>query len=762
MTHIITTYYHNSHSRSLNYLLRFAILAVVIVSGAVQSWGQTIDFNLPNGYYYLGNQAGDNGVPKYDESTFSANYYMCPAYSTTVNEKNYLGGDPSKPLITTFKSFPNNGKTYSYAVWYIEAATGDNAGYFYIKHRDSGQYMVANDNSSPKTSRRRVNLGPISDPGDDALFRIQSDDDGATFYISSKTKADGDNKYLSPSNGNKDYLWATGDNSDTGGIIGFYKDKIKNQSWHFIPVPCDNPVITYDNTTNKVTITTTMEGADIHYTVDGTTTPTSSDGIQYNGEPFSLSSDQLTIKAVVSKTGYADSEVNTTTISLNPTITLSANSYTYDGSAREPDVSVEVIGNTVDASEYICNYSNNTNAGTATVTITDNAGGDYIVYGSTTFTIEPATLSITADAMTKGYGDPDPELTFTPTGIVAGDDVADVFTGTLTRVAGENVGTYAIGRGTLDISADNHNYEIGTFTPANFTITEKNIGNGTTPATGITADVTRNNDGTFAVTVRHGGNKLTAGTEGTEYDYSLTQNDTDPKYHVITVTGANNYTGSFVARYANVTFGKRAGETSAGGVATFVTNSSGDFDFATPANMTAYIVTAIDAEAGTVTAEALDYIPENVPVLLLSTVDAKGFQVKARSGGVNITPEQETANMLKKADVDKVLTTAQVYLLYKGEFVLNAAGTLPAGKVYLSKDGVALAPPVLDILWGTETGIEELTINKEQLTTDNGQLAIYDLQGRCVKTIDNGQLIIDKTQLPKGIYIVNGRKVVVR
>ena len=234
----------------------------------------TMDFNLPDGYYYLGNEAGDNGISKYVDSNFEANFYMCPANSSTVDENNYLGGDVAKPLITTFKSFSdnkkNNGKTYLWAVWYIEAATGDNAGCFYIRHKETGKYLVANDNTLPTATRRRVNLGPIEKPeGTDGLFKIQSDDTGKTYYIYPKEKKSDGNKYLTPSNGNKDQLDANNANSNTGGILGFYTSNKTNSAWHFVPAPCDPPVIT-NNFDGTFTLTAET-GATIYYTTNGDT-----------------------------------------------------------------------------------------------------------------------------------------------------------------------------------------------------------------------------------------------------------------------------------------------------------------------------------------------------------------------------------------------------------------------------------------------------------------------------------------------------------
>ena len=50
----------------------------------------------------------------------------------------------------------------------------------------------------------------------------------------------------------------------------------------------------------------------------------------------------------------------------------------------------------IDPSEYSVTYSNNTNAGTATVTVYDNGGGDYKGIGSATVAITKANGSTTA------------------------------------------------------------------------------------------------------------------------------------------------------------------------------------------------------------------------------------------------------------------------------------------------------------------------------------------------------------------------------
>ena len=84
------------------------------------------------------------------------------------------------------------------------------------------------------------------------------------------------------------------------------------------------------------------------------------------------------------------------------TITLSPNSYTYSGNECRPSVTVRDGSTVIPSSEYSVVYSNNTNAGTATVTVVDNAGGNYNVSGSTTFIINKVTPTVTAPTPITG------------------------------------------------------------------------------------------------------------------------------------------------------------------------------------------------------------------------------------------------------------------------------------------------------------------------------------------------------------------------
>ncbi|MGZ9674768.1 MBG domain-containing protein [Flavobacterium sp. GNP001] len=95
-----------------------------------------------------------------------------------------------------------------------------------------------------------------------------------------------------------------------------------------------------------------------------------------------------------------------------------------------------------------------------------SAGSNYtITYVAKDFAITAKPITVTADAKTKVYGTIDSSLTYSVSPSLVG---TDGFTGTLTRVTGENVGTYAIAQGTLSAGA---NYSV-TFVPANYSITK--------------------------------------------------------------------------------------------------------------------------------------------------------------------------------------------------------------------------------------------------------------------------------------------------
>ncbi|MCO2976166.1 filamentous hemagglutinin N-terminal domain-containing protein [Pseudomonas aeruginosa] len=78
-------------------------------------------------------------------------------------------------------------------------------------------------------------------------------------------------------------------------------------------------------------------------------------------------------------------------------------------------------------------------------------------YQGNNLTITKALLNVIADAKTKVYGDADPALTYQVSGLKNGDTAGAVLNGgSLSRVAGENVGTYGINQGGLGLVSANY------------------------------------------------------------------------------------------------------------------------------------------------------------------------------------------------------------------------------------------------------------------------------------------------------------------
>ena len=148
---------------------------------------------------------------------------------------------------------------------------------------------------------------------------------------------------------------------------------------------------------------------------------------------------------------------------------------TYNGQEQALVTAGEATGGTMqyalgDANgatqPYTTSIPTGTNAGTYYVwyRVKGDSNHNDVAAASVTVTINKKLLTITAGAKSKVYGEKDPELTYDSTGLVEGDNI----TGSLTRDAGENAGTYAITQGTVTAS---DNYELS-YVPALLTITK--------------------------------------------------------------------------------------------------------------------------------------------------------------------------------------------------------------------------------------------------------------------------------------------------
>ena len=515
-----------------------------------------------------------------------------------------------------------------------------------------------------------------------------------------------------------------------------------------MPACCSTPVFTYSTETGKVTITST-EGASIYYTLDKTT-PTSSSTLY--GAPFVVE-DLTTIKAIAIKTGILNSEIASVKLVLNPTITLAENTYTYDGSVKEPAVSsVKDVEDLISSDEYDVSYSNNIDVSNgAVVTISNKAGGNYIVYGSTMFTINPKAVTVTASNASKTYdGSALTENGYITTALETGDTHTFIVTMTAESTI-TNVGTQPNIIATVDGAAVTTGTEtaVGNYlvTTANglLTVNPKSLGDGTL-AEGFNLEF----DESGEMTLKYGSHTLTK-----DVDYTIGNEETGTKYSSRTISGMGNYSGTLVIRNAIVHFTTDANQ--AEWSATFVAESAGatDIGHVLPEGIAAYIISGI--EGNWAIPEPLDYIPAGVPVLLVAHEEKNGFLVKdAKSGDVTLTPitdDQKSYNKLKEVTAESAhFKSKQIYVLYKNEFVLTKEGDLGRGKVYMENPNYVTpsspAPASLHIAWGNVTGIEEVRSKMEDVISERW----YTLDGRC--------LIGKPTS--KGLYIVGGKKIVVK
>ena len=255
-----------------------------------------------------------------------------------------------------------------------------------------------------------------------------------------------------------------------------------------------------------------------------------------------------TVKATVAESANYKAATATGSFTIAPktvtnaAVTLSQTSYAYTGRAFQPSVTVKDGTTVIPASEYTVAYTDNTNVGTATVTVSDRAGGNYVVSGTATFTITKAALSGVSVSL-GGWTYGDTAKTPTVSGNLGNANVTyqykavDAADETYTNVVPTNAGTYTV-KATV---AESANYAAATAT-RNFTIVPKAISKATVENIGEQEFTGRTI--TPTVTVKDGTVVLT------DADYSVAYaNNIDAGTANVTITGKGNYTGSTSVKF---------------------------------------------------------------------------------------------------------------------------------------------------------------------------------------------------------------------
>lgn len=224
----------------------------------------------------------------------------------------------------------------------------------------------------------------------------------------------------------------------------------------------------------------------------------------------------------------------------NASITLSETSYTYDGTEKKPSVSsVKLSGAELNATYYTIGYSNNTNAGTATVTVTGS--GIYKNAATATFTIEKASLTTLTLAQTElTYNGQ--EQTVSISSVKAGDLVVSDEWYEIDNSypnKGTNVGEYTVKANAKNVANNNFQGEATT----TFEIKAKSIADATITLTQESFVYNGQNQKPDVTEVKDGERSLVL-----DQDYTITNDGgTNAGEYTVTIAGKGNYNSQTTA-----------------------------------------------------------------------------------------------------------------------------------------------------------------------------------------------------------------------
>ena len=416
---------------------------------------------------------------------------------------------------------------------------------------------------------------------------------------------------------------------------------------------------------------------------------------------------------------------------------------TYTGSQIRPAITVTFKGKTVDASEYTVSYGDNENVGEGTVTLTTT--GVNFAAGETnptkTFKIVPAPAVITASNQTETYDGNVQQ--FTNYSVNPGSVIIRYYGSEADRTAGDNELEVVVNAGTyyVKVEQSNENYSSD---PVNALLIiqpkeidqemmwseyERFIYNGKAQTLA---------DGMFGLIDEDLEYDLVYGKDFT-ISYA---NNVNVGTATATITGMGNYQGTLtydfkIVREMYITFS----ETNAW------VSYYAEEDLQIPAGLKAYIVKSVTGNS--VVVDEVTYIPQHEGVLLTyEEVAPEGaIFAEAYTGAT-----QEFANLLQGcSELTSVETLtadgSSIYVLYNDEFVKTTKGSIKPFRCYLELGAeVVAAEGRLSIVEDNDVTALKLVNSEERIVNSE----VYDLQGRKVN------------QPAKGLYILNGKKVVIK
>ena len=266
-------------------------------------------------------------APPFTPSTDSEKHY----YEIHNYQKDtYYAATDATPDKVIFTNQANESRA-----WYFKEASSDNwYKYYYIVNPATGdEYMYYNGTATNGSDQNNAVSVKTYDSNNEDRYQ---------FVVVQAARGDGESRKecyaIIPkllignlwSSNSIGYAQGSITNGLNMGIISS-RGATNGAQWDFktttFTTVCANPVIAFDRTTGKASITTSTLLPIIYYTTDGTT-PSSTNGTLYSG-PFALT-EQTTVKAIVTKEGYTDSEVTTSTIYKVATPTIQQETGTHN------------------------------------------------------------------------------------------------------------------------------------------------------------------------------------------------------------------------------------------------------------------------------------------------------------------------------------------------------------------------------------------------------------------------------------------------
>lgn len=439
-----------------------------------------------------------------------------PFTKSTDNDTKYYKivsvREPTKPLILAKNenneevimstTLPESDYDNRKSMWVIKKVGTDTDGlldYYTFQNAYTGEMLYLNKKNKEvktDTSPGMLQMGQPTADGADATWShfviVQTTNNGYniiprvlvdnTKAISTSTTHEGFN-CINRANG-KEYTGTWYDNDDGSRWTFDLQENVK----------CMNPVFT-EETDGSITITSVTNAAVIRYTDNGNN-PDANSGV-YTTK--SNTSSQRVIKAIAIIGTDANTASDIVTLLNKPDITLTEGgntvtdeTYTYDGTAKEPVVSEVSIGEapnktsatagtdyeTVESTDYSDNTNASTDAVKAKVTLRDKASNIFVWHAEKEFKINPKEVGLTWNPDDSG------QTTFTYSGLAQAPTVTatgvvgtDVCTVTVTVTADEGwslKGGEAVNYGNYTATAsplENKNYKLPDAKTRAFTIT---------------------------------------------------------------------------------------------------------------------------------------------------------------------------------------------------------------------------------------------------------------------------------------------------